>query len=106
MSEKDELKHIVRIRRNSDGRVASFHTSVAREYAPNQEDGYFMWEEGNYACDCNRYIFFCEAVGEPEDEDEESPNHLCGSSRYSVLDITFEDGQVFYPDGNPPRVPR
>ncbi len=92
----DRLKHIVRIRRNTDGRIAEYHTDVDTEYAPTPEEGYFIWEEGNFACDCNRYSFFCRAIGEDETDD----NPPCGNTRFTVIDITFEDGTVYYPDGN------
>lgn len=99
MSDEEEMKHVVRIRRESDGRVAEYNTTVLKEYAPNQEDGYFSWEEGNFSCDCNRHSFFCEAIGEEENEDEDSSDFMCGHTRYRVLDITFENGDVYYPDG-------
>lgn len=91
----DDLKYVVRIRRNSDGKIGDFRDSIPLEYAPNQEDGFFIWEEGNFACDCNRHSFFCKAVGE-EDTEDDPP---CGDERYSVLDIRFENGEVYYPEG-------
>lgn len=39
----------------------------------------FMWNEGNYACDCNRRLFFARAAGLPDPE----PNP-CGEGRYSA----------------------
>lgn len=98
----EPLKYVVRIRRNSDGHIASYNDSIPKEYAPNKEDGFFIWEEGNYACDCNRYSFFCRAVGNDEAKDDDAVEHLCGHTRYAVLDITFEDGLIFYPDGKDP----
>lgn len=49
----------------------------------NAEDNWgeelqFLWEDGNYACDCNREQFYREAAGETGDE---SP---CGDSRFTV----------------------
>ncbi len=76
---------IVTIRRNSDGKTVDWHTDFAWH-------GPFVWERGNWSCDCNREIFFCEAAGIPEDED--CP---CDESRYSVLAITV-DGEVVYSD--------
>lgn len=52
----------------------------------------YMWDEGNYACDCNRSLFFSRAAGEEEDGDG-----LCGSDAYSVNGI-FKDGKLIYTD--------
>ena len=41
----------------------------------------FLWEEGNYSCDCNRHLFFERAAGR-EPEDGECPP--CGEELYSV----------------------
>lgn len=66
--------------------------NVTREhihmYAPEEEDVVrFLFEEGNYACDCNRELFFCEAVG------EQRPNEPgCGDTRFTV-DLTYLKGK-------------
>ena len=39
----------------------------------------FMWSEGNYACDCNRYLHFQRALGEDEDD------VVCSKGRYEVV---------------------
>lgn len=36
----------------------------------------FMWEDGNYACDCNRALLF-----------KGIQDHPCGSDRFDVLSI-------------------
>ena len=41
----------------------------------------YLWEEGNFSCDCNRSLFFGRAIDTPEDEIEEAP---CGGLRYTV----------------------
>lgn len=38
----------------------------------------FIWQEGNYSCDCNRALFFARA----NDEDEDCFD--CGESEYSI----------------------
>lgn len=49
------------------------------------EDGYncFMWDEGNYACDCNRLLFFID------------PNDLrdlaCSEWRFDILKLEAAD---------------
>ena len=51
----------------------------------------YMWGEGNYACDCNRSLFFARAAG------EDDPDHECGQDRFSVR-ITDDDGVELYRD--------
>lgn len=46
----------------------------------------FHWTEGNYACDCNRGIFF---LG-PENAD-----HVCGESRYWI-EVFSLTGDLLY----------
>jgi hypothetical protein len=48
----------------------------------------FMWVEGNYACDCNRALFFARGSGV-----EVPRNPPCGTGRYR-LRITGEAGEV------------
>lgn len=57
----------------------------------------FMWGEGNYACDCNRHLFFERAK---EEEDDDSWGTLCGNSRYTVR--IFEQGtdRIIYEDSS------
>lgn len=51
----------------------------------------FMWSEGNYACDCNRGLFFERARGK---EVVDSP---CGSGRFVVEKIIrLSDGKTVY----------
>lgn len=50
----------------------------------------YMWEEGNYSCDCNRGMFFASVKGEPD------PDMPCNSAapRFSVhIEV---DGEVLY----------
>ena len=44
------------------------------EYIP------YLWEEGNFACDCNRAVFF---TGDHDIVQE------CGESRFDVLAVEF-----------------
>ena len=44
-------------------------TRVAKEFGDWDEDkgSYYLWSDGNFGCDCNRYLFFERAGGkEPE----------------------------------------
>lgn len=60
------------------------------------EEGFssrFVWADGNFACDCNRKLFFERAAGiEPEDDD--TP---CGDDGYAVT-IKDSAGNVLYAD--------
>jgi len=80
----------VYIRRNSDGLIRCYEEL---DWHEDSEYPYFIWSEGNFACDCNRYLFWCRAADEPESED--GPEHRCGYERYSVR-ITDLDGKEFY----------
>ena len=53
---------------------------------PWEEHSDFMWTEGNYACDCNRHLFFERSKGqEPEDAE-------CGEKRYTAVCAELPDG--------------
>ena len=46
-----------------------------------------LWRDGNYACDCTRFLFFSRAVGiEPRTRWE------CGTSRYECIYVEWSDG--------------
>lgn len=67
----------VHIRKNETGEVRVYKHELDLE-----EDGSFdtyLWEEGNYSCDCNRALFFARVNG--EEEDWELP---CSDIEYSV----------------------
>lgn len=57
-------------------------------------DGFqdYLWEGGNYACDCNRALLFARARGDVEDVE-----HPCGDSRFTV-EITDPTGALLYDD--------
>lgn len=56
----------------------------------------YLWSDGNFGCDCNRFLFFERAVGHEPLRDEESKIH-CGWTRYKVV-IKDESGAVLYDD--------
>ena len=87
----------VEIRKNADG--------VVRKYVdpyPWGEGSDYLWSDGNYGCDCNRYLFFMRAAGEDEGE---LIADRCGDDGYSVR-ITDDAGAVLYEDDDWSRVPR
>lgn len=76
------MPYTATIQRVSDGKLFE----VPLEFEWNKGDDatdQFWWEDGNFACDCNR-------AGLINDEDES-----CGDSRYRVR-ITLPDGTVPY----------
>ncbi len=48
---------------------------VEDDWSGDTMDLEYMWTEGNYSCDCNRRLFMCRALGEPEPARDE-----CGDS--------------------------
>lgn len=79
---------IVRIRNNSTGEIRQRVEEFCLE-----DDGspsLFIWQEGNFSCDCNRWLFFHDF---PDcEEDDEGP---CGDSAFSV-EILDLNGKVLY----------
>jgi len=78
------------------------------EYFDVHDGMIFLWEQGNYSCDCNRAIFFARAAGEPDgtDEDPEIEFARCSDGRFRVK-LIAEDGRVLFeepikrPSGRP-----
>lgn len=72
-------------------------TKESRTYVPSVkewlEHSEYIWEEGNYSCDCNRSIFFHSA----NDPNWNGKSDACGDDKYSVK-IIGEDGSVLYED--------
>lgn len=60
-------------------------------------NGLFWWKEGNAACDCNRGMFFEQAIGidtDAMDDDEWDERYPCGHGRYVALYATMDDGTL------------
>lgn len=53
----------------------------------------YMWENGSYGCDCNRYLFFERAGG--GDPDISDAVILCGHGKYEVA-VKMPDGEYLY----------
>lgn len=79
---------LVYIRRNADGVERCDHSHKWDASNPDED---FIWSEGNYACDCNRALFFAAGGG------EDDPNRSCGEAAFSVR-ITDLDGKELYSD--------
>lgn len=85
---------VVHIHRTSDGEV---RTDLSHKWHP--ETGSYVWDDGNFGCDCNRALFFERVGGREEcDEDDDDDSDLCGTGGYSVRVETL-DGALLYQDG-------
>lgn len=83
--EGDRLAEVlVRIRRNSDGKIVEMHDQLYWE-AGDDEPSFSSWENGNYSCDCNRSEFFGDRI-----------DHVCSEGKYSVNLINPVCGTVVY----------
>lgn len=75
----------VAIRQNATGEIR------IREFDSEWEEGSdFLWEEGNYSCDCNRSTFFHQSGPDTLDSGK------CGDERFDVISITLPDGTEVY----------
>ena len=77
----------VAIIRVSDGRMAIWHEDYdSQKWGRNT--AVYCWQEGNFACDCNRHTFFEEADGNGDDAE-----HLaCSQGLYLVPVLVWDDG--------------
>lgn len=61
----------------------------------------YMWSEGNFSCDCNRLLFFIDALGLSDTEDSE-----CSDGKFWVTVYDDNGKQVYNEiDGAPETVP-
>ena len=75
----------VEIRRSEDGAVRQFADIAWFDADPDgrgETFNDFMWADGNYACDCNRELFWLRAGGEAREDSLERAS--CGDGRYQV----------------------
>lgn len=82
---------VAHIRNNATGEIRKHPDNAIIETGESEPSDY-MWSEGNYACDCNRGLFFGYAVGLKY---EEIP-HACGDGAFSVNVENPETGEIFY----------
>lgn len=77
MNKEKVVDVLVRIRKNDTGEIR-----VRKDELYLDKDGVpitFIWEDGNYSCDCNRRLFFARVNNEEEDWDSG-----CSETEYSV----------------------
>jgi len=81
---------IVQIRDNQTGEMREYRTEDLMEEGESVPND-FIWSEGNYACDCNRLLFFLRA------NDEEEPKEMvCGDSRFTIRLLNAKDRKPYY----------
>ena len=78
----------VSLTRTADGKTVEYKDEL---YQTKDYDGTFIWSTGNFACDCNRYLFFQREINESEDDD-----FPCSEGKYRVNWIKDESGKVWY----------
>lgn len=77
---------VFRLREVATGEERDFTDTYPDDYS--DEGVEYMWTEGNYACDCNRALFWSRLKGEPD------PNIPCSAHLFTVVAVT-ENGQPF-----------
>ena len=92
MTKKQKFTNVLlHIKNNETNEVAY---TVSKIF--NNEDGSpnpFIWEEGNYSCDCNRELFFCRAKNLPDPNLDEL---RCTEEKYSVRLIELDTYKTIY----------
>lgn len=83
------VNFVALIRHNATGEVRG-HVTFGLMDPAERTPQTFIWEGGNYSCDCARAQFFAEAVGEPD------PDIACGDGMFSVQLKNPKTGDVFY----------
>ena len=63
----DTFYYTVSLTHVPSGQNVEITQSAPQQYRDSQV---FLWEEGNYSCNCNRFLFFHRALGKSEEEIE------------------------------------
>ncbi len=84
------LEFLISLKDNNTGEVKEIEW-ISKPYSDLSEDEHeegteFNWTDGNWACDCNRFIEFY------NNRDE---HHPCGHERFNLLSIQRKDTGVF-----------
>jgi len=97
-------KYTVSLIRIRDGQKVEFtenfdvHDDTCDDWSDWISTVIFLWEDGNYSCNCNRFLFFERALGKTEAEiDRLDLRGDCGSyEKYRVNFIKDETGKIVY----------
>ena len=76
---------ILKIRKEETGEIRDYKQQFHKDDINNHN--FYIYEEGNYACDCNRSIFFGE---------EDYDSSTCSDHKYSLNIVDAETGEVYY----------
>jgi hypothetical protein len=80
---------IARIHNNLTCETRDYHTDAILMDG-EEEPNTYIWEEGNFACDCNRHDFFQDA------DNEDRTEGTCSDDKYTVALINPVNNRVFY----------
>ena len=80
----------IEIRENLTGKAAKCNW-VLRHYHGEALPNFFNWSENNFSCDCNRVMFFSEAMGIEEPED-----YPCSDGNFSVRIRLKDTNEIIY----------
>jgi len=84
------MKHVIATLRDTEGYQRDYEYDIEDELIDSLV---FMWEDGNYACDCNRSLFLYEW--------DESRELKCNSGSNEIKLVSLVcDGEVYYEDAN------
>ena len=87
------MKFTVQIKEIATGKVVEYHDDFEPwegEYDHPWTGLEYMWSEGNYACDCNRELYFNRSQG----IEIHACSTRCGESRYRCKITIDETGEV------------
>lgn len=90
-SDSKWVKIIAHIKRVDDGVIHKYETSADLSGDDEYPDPY-IWTDGNYACDCNRELFFEYADGKEYGDIETE----CTESRFEVNLENPVTGEIYY----------
>lgn len=90
------MSYRVALRKNSTGEIRM--VPIDWDWIRDGDDDLYWWTDGNYGCDCNRFLCFERADGtEPDFKDAE-----CGEAAYTALYAELPDGTRVKIDGDSP----
>lgn len=83
------MSYIVKIRKNSTGEIRHITRDYDWFWSTGDGSDLFMWTDGNYACDCNRELFF-----EEDNDDFAFEDAKCSTDRFTAICAILPDGTV------------
>ncbi len=86
------VKCLVKYRNNETGEAREAFENLIWEEEFEEKLCLYIWQEGNFSCDCNRYLFFQRAKGEDEIDDD----CKCGHSKFDIQIYNPLNGELLY----------